>query len=245
MEVSTYESETPRRGSWVSVTETSLDSKKADSKELVLTDLDTGNGVGMKRSPMKFSYVQSVPMFNSIIEIRHKFRFICSTSGTYSVTPNRAFGVVGGICHVANTSLRSLAGTIKFNAITIYCAASTSGAIVGDIVWLVNDLNRSKETDWIAVVPQGTTNTNSVRSAPPKGSAADLWFTSGAADSSIVSIAVGAGSVVEADMSFTLSNSFGGATLTVATATLGSKYHLALDGAASNKLVPLGLLTTS
>jgi len=194
---------------------------------------------------MKFSFVNTVPMFNSIPEVRHKFRFICGTSGTYSMTPNRVFGAIGGICHIANSSLRAIAGTCRINAVTIYCAASTSGAIVGDIVWLVNDLNRSKETDWIAAVPQGTSVSNCVRSVPPKGTASDMWFTAAAGDTSIVSIAVGAGSIVEADLSFTLSNSFTGSTLTVATASLGVKYHLALDGAASNKLVPLGLVTTS
>jgi hypothetical protein len=84
--------------------------------------------------------------------------------------------------------------------------------------------------------------------APPKNSYLRDWQQIGTDSSDVLFVIqnLTQGTIVDFEGVYTLGNSSGGINITgVTTASQGSIYYLALDGRASNKLVPQGLPTTS
>jgi len=204
-----------------------------------------GNGI-MRRSRGRFAFGSRLPpQIDAVLVVGHRYRFVTSVTGIYNVTPAMLFGVCGGFCTIANSQHRSWAGTIRAKRVTLFLPSVTSGTNSADVVWLSNDLNRSRDSEELNSTPTGITNCNSMTSVPPGKTAQQLWFTSSATGASFLSLSVVVGTIIDLDLTFTLNCNFTGAANTIAVGMLGNTYYLALDGPASNKLIPVGLPTTA
>jgi hypothetical protein len=94
-------------------------------------------------------------------------------------------------------------------------------------------------------IPAGIVETTALHFLPPKNSLAGSWITS--ADSSkplFVCNIGGEQNVLDIHVHFRICDTIEPLALTVSTAVVGKIYYLALDGAASNNLVPTSLPTT-
>lgn len=176
----------------------------------------------------------------TVSTVKHTFRFVsASGSAANNVTPTNIIGACGGICTVANSKLTPWASSFKLHAIRIWPGVSTSGYEDAIIRWAALATVGTKDQKLERAVPQGVSITGGLEFRPPKGTLATWWQV--ATSSVLFVISCAPGSIVEMDVTFTLSNSFVTSDTTIATGTLASVYYLPLDGPTSHTVTPLGL----
>ncbi len=195
------------------------------------------------RLPPPLSTTDNVPF-------RRRY-LVSATVGPVNVT--RAFigGALGGVCTIVNSTILAWASSFRIKRIIVWPAVASGAQTTCEIYWSVGggaEQQMSKDSAKVATMPSGITEDSPMVFRPPRNSYLTNWQQVGV-DSSDVMFTIQnltQGSVVDFEGVYTLANSAGGINITsVATASVGSVYYLALDGRASNKLVPQGLPTTS
>jgi hypothetical protein len=183
------------------------------------------------------------PQFSSNVTNRHSFRFTATASSSASISANNLLGIVGNICHVANTAVMSIAGSAKLHRVSIYTPPAAQGASATcQVTWL------SATADSPSLLEMSDTSVSTAQPAhistvPPKESGAAFWFNS--STDPLFQIVAPIGSIIDVDISYVL-NDIGapGVAATVVTGTLGVMYWLPLDGTSSHNLTPVSLLST-
>jgi hypothetical protein len=174
--------------------------------------------------------------------MRHKFRFGAGSSGAgnYVITNNDVLLACGGICTVANSTITAIFSSFKINFIEMWAMAGASPATI-TINWngtpvFVSNMEAS-DTSVSAAYPAH------LLARPPRTSNAGFWQT--ASTGSLFVLTIPNDTVIDMSVDIIMSDQQDVDTVTgVSTATLGAQYFLALDGAASNVLVPQSLNTT-
>jgi len=182
------------------------------------------------------------PQISANPRMRHKFRFGAGSSGagTYVITNNDLILACGGICTVANSTITAIFSSFKILFVEAWAQAGAAPATIilnwnGTPVFVANA--ESSDTSVSPAYPAH------IRSVPPKESNASFWQT--ASSGSLFVLTVPNDTVIDVLVDLIMSDQQDVDTVTgVSTATLGSQYFLALDGAASNNLVPVSLNTT-
>jgi len=185
-----------------------------------------------------------VPQLETSIVCSHKFRFECTTGESVNVSLLNLFGILGNICTVANTTLVGWAGSLRLRKVEIYESAQSVSTVNSVINWYTNsNANLADKLTLNSTIPYDLPSKNV--SIPPKNTLASFWWnTSSSSSLALFGLQTAVGSIVDVTIDFTLGNQAGGYMQIVSTANLAGDYYLALDGPASNKLVPLGLPTT-
>jgi hypothetical protein len=188
------------------------------------------------------------PQLNNSVALTHVFRyFVATTAAPVSVSVQDMLGALGGICSVGNSLLKPWSSSFRIHSVTAY--PSTAAAAPNEnfcaLWWNAGPSFQQKDVEESKDVPQGVTMTAPVRFTPPGKTLAGDWLACTATGSTnLFSMFVSAGSIIDLHVSFTLSNQFIPATMTIGTGTLGTIYYLALDGPSSNTIVPAHLPTT-
>lgn len=204
-----------------------------------------GRGKG-KRGAAATQQLSLPPRTAAAITIRHRFVFATQSTVNKAVTALDIAGACGGVCTVANASLRLWATSARLHDIVIYPSGNQGFASAPNVQWTMSSISFSRDEIDINPLPAGITVTRSYRYVPPPNSLAVDWMNlANLAGTTLMMIDSNAGDIIYLDVSFTLANIFGLSTATIATGTLGGIYYLALDGPSSNKFVPLGVPTTS
>jgi len=185
-----------------------------------------------------------VPQLQTSIICSHKFRFECTTGESVNISLLNLFGILGNICSVANTTLVGWAGSLRLKQVEIFESAQSVSTVNSVISWYTNSsANLADKLTLNSTIPYDLPSRNAA--VPPKNSLASFWWnTSSSSSLALFGLQTAVGSIVDVTIDFTLGNQAGGYMQTVSTANLGGDYYLALDGPASNKLVPIGLPTT-
>lgn len=171
----------------------------------------------------------------------HKYRFT-STSGTATaLTPTSILLAAGSVGTVTNTTVVSLATSVRISNITIWTPPASQGATATcaiDWIGSANAPNREVSDTTVSVsVPAR------VSSAPPPNSLASFWQTSSA--STLCVLTAPTGSVIDVQMTLILSDTDQvQGTVGVATAVIGALYYMSLDPNATHRFVPVSLVTT-
>jgi hypothetical protein len=182
------------------------------------------------------------PQISSNVHYRHKYRFAAGTSGSglYNITNNDILLAMGGLCTVANSTITAICASFKIRSVEVWGTVGAAPATVsinwnGSPVFVAN-LEKSDTSVSPAYPPY-------IRAHPPPNSNAKFWQTAGTGV--IFALTVVNSSIIDLDVEGVWSDQQDVDTVTgVSTATLGAQYFLALDGAASNQLVPQSLSTT-
>ncbi len=150
----------------------------------------------------------------------------------------------GGICTVANSKLTPWSSAFRILRVKLWPAVGTSAG-AARIIW-----NNSGFSDFVrdevkeGTVPQGATIDRGVVCLPPKNSLARSWVSSAAGTATIFSITSSTGSIIDIDITTTMSTSMPAfPDLTIVTGTLASVYWAALDTAKT--LIPIGRPTAA
>ncbi len=187
------------------------------------------------------------PPRNQVPTLRHVIQFT-STSGSIAiVTAADLAGACGGMCTVSNSTFISWASSVRIHSVKVWPGGNSplSTNTTAELNWNASSANAFQKDELkVQVLPSGIQETNCVVFKPPAKSLASDWFATNQAQN-VFSLQCSIGSVIELDISFTLTSTFAGPAVTVGTATLGAVYYLALDGPATNKFPPVALPTTS
>lgn len=189
-----------------------------------------------------------VPLLPKTLEVEHivdsRIYYTNSSASTTSVSVANLLCSIGTICTVANSTLTAVCGSVKIRRITVWPAVNnTTSATYPDVTWSTGVSNLNKDETKIRPIPQGTSITAPMVFVPPQKSLACMWMSS-SASGNLFTISTNVGSIVLVELTGTFSNSYGPASQTVATATLGSVYYPYLDGATTHRYNPLGLSST-
>jgi len=173
--------------------------------------------------------------------IRHTYRY-AATGVPSNTTIGELFAALGATCTVANSTVTCWYTSIRIHSIKLYDATGSTGTVL----WNSPISGVGRDTEPSTGLPLGITVANSVVCYPPSHSFCGDWMNSSLTSTQpIFTISCVQGSIIDLDVSATNSNVFGPYQRSITTGTLAFPYYLALDGASSNKLLPVGLPTTS
>jgi hypothetical protein len=186
------------------------------------------------------------PTIDTVSQGHSVLRFTAtSAAAAVSVSIGNILASIGGIGTIANSTIESVASSFRVHSVTIWPASVTAGASQNaEVVW-TNSGNYTKDESKSTAVPSGITMADVVVNRPPPSSLAAVWQVSLAASTAMFLVTCPAGSIIDLDVSWTLSNNFAGFTQAgYAAVTLGSFYYARLDGV-GGKFLPLGVPTTN
>jgi len=183
------------------------------------------------------------PVLDLTPNVSHVYRFQVASSGSYTITGAGIAGALGVMAY-GIASVGTWASSFKIRKVTVWPSPSSSAVSGATLAWAAGTISQEKDVLVDRTLPSGVSVTDSVSFAPPASTLAGMWLSLLAFSSDIFVIDVESGSIIDLAVSYTLSNSFSTDGIVVASAVVGQPYYLALDGPASNKIVPVGLPTT-
>lgn len=179
------------------------------------------------------------------VSVHHVYRFSVSTTGTYQITVASLLGALGGITSIVNSKIISWASAVKIRKVTVWPSASSSAPVNVQLSWSAGQSGQVPDQAEDMSIPQGTTVSRALAFVPPPMTLAKFWIGDADVAANLFQVQVAAGSILDLDVDYRLSNIITPTFSTVTVATLGTVYYLALDGPGSNKIVPVGLPTTA
>jgi hypothetical protein len=186
-------------------------------------------------------------MIKSNVCVRHKYRFFNGTaSGSYIISNNSILGAAGVMCTVANSTCVSIFSSFRIRSVDVWAAAQTAANNTA-----VNTIAINWNGGPVFVTNEELSDTSIspdyppyLHAVPPKNSNAAFWQT--ASSGGIFTLTLCDQAIIDLDVDLIMSDQQDTYTITgFTTASLGSQYYLALDGRASNLLVPQSLSTTA
>jgi len=179
--------------------------------------------------------LELTPTFNKT------FRFKCTASSQVAVTVTDMLLACGAIAQTTST-VAGIASSVRVLRVKAWPSVSSA---VGEIFleWQGPIAGIERDTQMNREMPSGITFTRAVSFVPPKNTFCSDWMSS-AISPAIFTMASPAGTIVDVDLEFTLSNALNGVagTSVVGGLTVGKLYFGALDGQTSGIYTPVGLL---
>jgi len=205
-------------------------------------------GPGKGKSKVPSGAISLPPPIQVVPRFSHRYRFrATAAANSLAVSLQDLLGAVGVVGAVVNSKVNTLSSTVRLRSITVWPSASTSGPDHAYVYWSPTGLAGYVPDElWETAIPDGITVARALRFVPPSGSLASFWLNPDSIPSTtgVFVITAASGSIIDVDAELTLPVTGISSQITVATAVVGEFYWLALDGAASNVLVPLGFPTT-
>jgi hypothetical protein len=172
-----------------------------------------------------------------------RFRFMVTTGGPYTITSAQLISIAGMTVTGLNTTMVSHYTVTRIRRITIWPDLSTTGATVPNVDWFGAVGNVVTEVVKDRTLPAGQTNERALVTSPPRGTLIHGVYLNGSFGN-ICTISAGTGSIVDVEASFMGRSSQTNVSQGISTGAVGTIYYPALDGTASNKIVPTSLNTT-
>lgn len=184
-----------------------------------------------------------------MLQLAHRvsttLRFQVQGGGTYGVTVADITGACGGIVRVVNNSLQPWASSFRLKQVTMYPASVTGSADVDNIVWSNGLTNFVKDEVKDSTIPTGITVPQRLTFRPPSKSLLSDWVATNGAAGALFTVTANGGTVIDVAIDYTLTAGLAEpGTISLTAGALGGVFYLALDGAASNNITPVGLPTT-
>ena len=194
---------------------------------------------GVKKQASLLGKVGIPPPLQVTPTYRHTYRFLAATgTSARNVTAKTLLGVAGAVVSVANTTANYIATSAKLHRVTIYPGLSSTGAVSPSVTW-GSTISFQKDSEINRSMPQGVTVGGAVSFRPPPEMGARFWFSS--SSNVVMLVTCPSGSIIDVDLTVTLTNTYGQDNATIATGTLGVLYYLPLDGTTSHEMVAVGL----
>lgn len=182
------------------------------------------------------------PPFTSTIVVTKVVRFSATALGT-NIVSGASLQSVLSVGNNTNSSTLSLASAVKLHSVEVWAPPPQSSAPTTlTLEWLGNTTTGIVSNNRIiSDTALGSTVCAHVKGKPPVGSLPSFWVDDSAGN--LFQIAAPAGSIVDVTASWQITGSSTHVSA-VATSANGQVYELALDGPATNNLVPMAFVTT-
>lgn len=230
-----------KKSELISTLNVSEGTKKPDEKVQVLVH-------GMFGIPRGLSAKASKSMANTKVllspRLRQWFRFTTDQNCTPTITD--LFSICGGICTVANTTVRNWAGSVRLRKVRLWGGATNTVAAAG-LFWAATGANASRQPDFVydQSQPMNMLTGQVQEYTPPKGSLAGFWFEtsySPLTDQLFTIYVNGARTMVDVQVEFTLGVSFALSSLAIATThAAGTFGYACLDQTSGKHCTPITL----
>lgn len=188
------------------------------------------------------------PILDAVMSCTHTFRFQVTTGfgSLVNITGGNLAGAIGGYCTIANSTVKTIASSIRVRGITVWPSQQSSPQNPPEIVWFSPITVMEKDASKERMLPAGVSVTAPLSTRPPPNTLCSDWFavSSGSSQPMFGLINMAAGNVIDVRLSFTVTNNLLGSTQVVTTGTLGTYYYLYLDGSTSHQIQPVGKPTT-
>lgn len=187
------------------------------------------------------------PMIKSNVCVRHKYRFFNGiNAGTFAISNTDVLGAAGVMCSVTNSTCVAIFSSFRIRSIDVWAAAQTAANNTS-----VNTIAVNWNGGPVFVTNEEVSDTSIspdyppyIHAVPPKNSNASFWQTY--SSNGIFTLTLCDQAIVDLDLDLVMSDQQDTLTITgFTTAALGAQYYLALDGRASNQLLPQSLSTTA
>jgi len=189
------------------------------------------------------------PQLESNIRLTHKFRFTATAAATGSSINGLCLSGVAGVIGIfINTDVQPIAQAFRLKRVSIWSPPAAQGSNATAAVEFVGGATGLYGNREFSDTSVSTSQPAYVSCRPPKDSAASMWQDPTVANNILFNITCGAGSIVDVEMDYILTDLNGSnvTLLSAATAALGRMYYLALDngGGGGHNFVPVSLNTT-
>jgi len=183
----------------------------------------------------------SIPPLRSNVVKHHRFRFTASSACVKSqITGTTLLGACGVVGTVVNTTGAYVNRTVRLRSVHVWAPTATSNSPTTCAVeWLGSANSPNLEISDTSI---NVSKPASLHVKPPPNSLASFWT---GFSSTIFLLDCPGGSVVDVSVDYIEMDTTTPVTTGLTTVALGVLYYLALDGPATNKLVPVSLTTTS
>lgn len=203
-------------------------------------------------------------MYNPIKPIRRTIRYECTSASTVTINGTALLLAGGVMCTVVNTTARALYTAVRVRRAQVWMTPPTNTTSAGTVAqvsslsfsWgpiIGNAFGGASDTHVFASSNSPATPLY-VSTRPPKGSAADWWYMSGNSDQVFemhttgptgTFAAIPAGTILELDVEYIPNSGEAlGASLGLATCSLGYIYFPVLDNQNFKVWYPIGLSCT-
>jgi len=183
------------------------------------------------------------PRLDLTPRVTHTFRFIATAGASHSYTVGNVLGALGTVGYNSTTT-SSFCSSFKIEKVTVWPSVSAAGA-GATLSWTAGTAGQAPDELIDRSFPTGVTMTGAVLFVPPPQSLCGYWIDNALSSTTTLwTMTLTAGSVVDLRVHYTNVGAMSGPVFTVASASPGSVYYLALDGPSSNNLVPVALPTT-
>jgi hypothetical protein len=187
------------------------------------------------------------PQIKTNVIFRHKFRYICTASSSFTVNPVKLAAACGSICTVVNSVCTLLYDSLRIRSIECWSPAPSQGtASTATVLW--NQLSAgisNMSSIEVSDTSMSTAYPAHVKCRPPKESFASNWTSAASTTPNLMTLSLATGTVVDLDVELILGDTgASGPTATVVTGVLGTVYYLPLDGTSSHNCIPVQLSTT-
>lgn len=199
-------------------------------------------GVGARKK--KKGQMGLPPQIEVTPRLRQTFRFYINASiSARPIILRDVFGALGGICSVANTTLKAWATSFRIVSLDMYMP--NGGA--GEISWIVDNTDQGPDEAYDVTIPANISVTEGIHTSPPSRSVASDWVNiAGDLTDELFRVSSStSGAVLDMDVEYTLPNEFTAASITIAAGTLGVAYYLALDQSGSKAITAINRPTTA
>jgi hypothetical protein len=234
-------------GSPTLLREEKVEKKKKEERSLVLTVPQLAKPKKLKnKKGSRGTKALLPPPFDATTRTDIHRRFRANSAGTSTVISMGAiFGSLGVTGTVTNTTCVSMYSSFRLNRITIW-PPQNSGADRTILEWGASaDGGYSPDSAFINTIPDGITETTGITFRPPAKSLLNNWMSTYLSASNIIAyMTCPVGTIIDLHVTACMPNDFVPESITVAAATVGSIYYLALDGPTTNNFIPVGLITT-
>jgi hypothetical protein len=200
-----------------------------------------GKARGSTRTPSLPPELEITPILG------HTFRFRNTADVvSQSFTVGNLIGICGGIGSIVNSTVASIASSVKLRRVTIWPSTEAeSGTDHNPEISFVTAYGTTSDRSFNKSVPGGLTVSAPLTAKPKSDTLASMWQNSSASSSTLFYIYdLPKNSVIDVDVSFCLRNAQGGLNFTVTTAVLGASYYLYLDGSSTHIFQPVALPNT-
>lgn len=205
------------------------------------------NGVNRRASLNKApdSVVGRLPPLATSIQTSHRFRYTATSTFNGTITDLDLFYAL--VSAASATAAHSLFSGVKLARVALFGAPDVTGSegTTVSVEFLGSSSGGpSAPARLFSDTVLGTAGLAKVAVRPPKQSYAGMWL--GVSGEAVMALAMPTGSVIDIDLTVVLSNGTQTAgTATVAGATGGAIYSLALDFSGSGLLVPVSYATVA
>jgi len=181
------------------------------------------------------------PPFRPNIIVRHKFRFTCLATGTNTVSGRDILGAIGVTGTVTNTTVKTDANAFRLLLVEVWSTPATFGVPV------------SCSLNWIGgqsappIQISDTSNSNQpahIRCVPPRNSTPSFWQEPVTTDQNLFILNNAVGAIVDMTVEYVLGDETATLAVGVATAVVGTRYYLHLDGPGTHNYLPTGMIST-